>query len=79
MNISNTTGGLRERITEKLQREKRKAEAVMRLCMLENKSSLQELDSILGRQKWTAELPNLSKLGYFDAFGISNIVVPTDF
>lgn len=79
MNISNTTGGLRERITEKLQREKRKAEAVMRLCMLENKSSLQELDSILGRQKWTAELPNLSKLGYFDAFGISNIVLPTDF
>ncbi|CUM47659.1 unnamed protein product [Debaryomyces tyrocola] len=79
MNISNTTGGLRERITEKLQREKRKAEAVMRLCILEHKSSLQELDSILGRQKWTAELPNLSKLGYFDAFGISNIVVPTDF
>ena len=79
MNISNTTGGLRERITEKLQREKRKAEAVMRLCVLENKSSLQELDSILGRQKWTVELPNLSKLGYFDAFGISNIVIPTDF
>lgn len=79
MNIANTTGGLRERITEKLQREKRKVEAVMRLCILENKSSQQELDSILGRQKWTAELPNLSKLGYFEVFGISNIVLPTDF
>ncbi|KSA03763.1 uncharacterized protein AC631_00398 [Debaryomyces fabryi] len=79
MNIANTTGGLRERITEKLQREKRKSEAVMRLCILENKSSLQELDSILGRQKWTTELPNLSKLGYFEAFGISNIVLPTEF
>lgn len=79
MNIANTTGGLRERATEKLQREKRKSEAVIRLCILEKKSSLQELDSIMGRRRWTAELPSLSKLGYFDAFGVSDIEIPTDF
>ncbi|KAK6458203.1 uncharacterized protein RJT20DRAFT_126162 [Scheffersomyces xylosifermentans] len=79
MNIANTPGGLRERVAEKLQREKKKVDAVIRLCVLEGKTSLQELDSILGRSKWTNELPSLVKLGYFDAFGINNITIPRDF
>lgn len=79
MTIANVPGGLRERVAEKCQREKKKVDAVLRLCVLENKTSIDELDTILGRAKWTGELPNLVQLGYFDEFGIRNISIPTSF
>ncbi|KAK6203353.1 uncharacterized protein RJT21DRAFT_119493 [Scheffersomyces amazonensis] len=79
MNLANTPGGLRERIAEKMQREKKKVDSVLRLCVLEGKTSIQELDTILGRKKWINELPSLIKLGYFESFGILNIEQPTDF
>lgn len=78
MNIANTAGGLRERAIEKTQREKRKAEAVMRLCLLEGKSSVGELDQILGRSRWPKELANLRALGYFASFGANDIAVPEE-
>lgn len=78
-NIANTSGGLRERAAEKLLREKRKVEAVLRLCVLENKTTIQELDNIIGRQRWVVELPYLSEMGYFKNFGIDQIIIPTEF
>ncbi|ODV81885.1 uncharacterized protein CANTADRAFT_19490 [Suhomyces tanzawaensis NRRL Y-17324] len=79
MNISNTPGGLRERVAEKLQREKKKVDAVIRMCVLEKKTSVQELDSILGRAKWTNELPSIQRLGYYDGFGVQGIQNVSDF
>ena len=79
MNIANTAGGLRERAAEKLQREKKKVDAVFRLCLLEGKTSTQELDTILGANKWPNELVSLTKLGYYDAFGVQNIQKPLQF
>ncbi|KAK6460801.1 hypothetical protein DFJ63DRAFT_241962 [Scheffersomyces coipomensis] len=79
MTLANTPGGLRERVSEKLQREKKKVDSVLRLCILEGKTSISELDTILGRNKWINELPNLIKLGYFESFGILNIEKPTNF
>lgn len=75
MNFANTSGGLRERAGEKLTREYRKLQAVIRLCLLEGKTSVQELDTIMGRQRWQGELPNLVRLGYFTKFGINSIQV----
>ena len=76
MTLANTPGGLRERVAEKLQREKKKVDAVLRMCVLEGKSTIDELDTILGRNKWINELPTLKRLAYFEQFGINNIEVP---
>ncbi|KAL6454151.1 hypothetical protein SBY92_003610 [Candida maltosa Xu316] len=74
MNIANLNGGLRERIIEKIHREQCKLEAVFRLCLLEGKTSIEELDKIMTRPRWTVELPNLKKLGIYDGFGINDII-----
>lgn len=75
MNLANTSGGLRERASEKLTREYRKVQAVIRLCLLEGKTSIQELDTILGRHRWQAQLPGLVNLGFFEKFGTRSIQV----
>lgn len=79
VNIANQSGGLRERISEKLLREKRKVDAVLRLCLIEGKITNQELDKIIGRVRWVNELPGLVKTGIFKKFGIENIEIPNDF
>lgn len=73
MTIANTNGGLRERVSEKLQREKKRVDAVIRMCLLENKRSISELDSILGRDRWVSEIPVIKDLGYYSAFGVDGI------
>lgn len=79
MTVANSTGGLREAATEKFQRENKKIEACLRMCILENKHSIDELDSIIGRISWVNELPNIKKLGYYEVFGINNIDSDIDF
>lgn len=74
MKMAETTGGLREKATEKLGREKRKSEIVLRLCLFEQKISTAELDSIMGRTRWTAELPLLKELEIYGNWGIDKIV-----
>ena len=74
MKMAETTGGLREKATEKLGREKRRSEIVLRLCLLEQKISTAELDSIMGRTRWTAELPLLKELDIYGNWGIHKIV-----
>ncbi|CAI5760634.1 unnamed protein product [Candida verbasci] len=67
MNIANTSGGLREKITEKLSREQRKTESALRLCYLENKYTPEELNEIMGStSRWEDELPNLRKVGLYN-------------
>lgn len=75
MKYAETTGGLRERANEKLQREKRKSEIVMRLCILEQKTSISELDSIMGRLRWIGELPQIVELKFYKKWGVDIIVV----
>lgn len=78
MNIANTAGGLRERVIEKAQREKRKSEALIRLCLLEGKTTVVELDQILGRNRWPRELTYLKGMGYFASFGANSIAMPLE-
>lgn len=68
MNIANTSGGLRERAIEKLDREKKLGEAVFRLCLLEGKTSLEELDEIMTRPRWTREYQELKNVECYDEF-----------
>lgn len=75
LNISNINGGLRERADEKLLREKKKAELAMRLCVLEGKSSISDLDSIIGRARWPDELKDLRQLGIYKSFGVNDIAI----
>lgn len=79
VNVANQSGGLRERATEKVLREKRKVDAVLRLCLIENKITITELDNIIGRSRWVNELPNLMRTGYFKQFGIESIEIPSAF
>lgn len=74
--LASQSGGLRERALEKQQRHKSKIDAVLRLCILEGKTSVGELDAILGRSRWVSELPNLVRMGYFRQFGIDLIEIP---
>lgn len=76
INIASLNGGLRERMMVKVNREQCKLEAVFRLCILENKTSVEELDRAMTRNKWVNELPNLKKLGLYDDFGLNKIIIP---
>lgn len=65
MNLAKTSGGIRETVVEKLEREKRRIEAVSRLCVLENKTDPAELDSIMGSGTWGTEWEEYRGLWYF--------------
>ncbi|GEQ68218.1 hypothetical protein JCM33374_g1885 [Metschnikowia sp. JCM 33374] len=65
MNLAKQTGGMREKAVEKIQREKRRIEAVCRLCVLEGKTQETELDSIVGVGRWQIEIDGLRDLWYF--------------
>lgn len=58
-------GGIREKAVEKAQREKRRVEAVCRLCVLEGKTDELELDSIIGVGRWQTEFEVFRDLWYF--------------
>lgn len=74
INFSNVSGGLREVASDKLQRLKKLADAKLRLCLLQQKTSIDELDQIVGRNRWVRELNELMKLEYYDKFGVQFIV-----
>ncbi|KAG7742065.1 hypothetical protein KL911_001112 [Ogataea haglerorum] len=62
---SQQSGGLRESMLEKLARRKKLKEASTRLCILEGKTSTEELDKIVGRAFWPQELHELKELGIY--------------
>ncbi|ESW97530.1 hypothetical protein KL918_001144 [Ogataea parapolymorpha] len=64
---SQQSGGLRESVLEKLARRKKLKEASTRLCILEGKTSTEELDKIVGRTFWPQELHELKELGIYKA------------
>lgn len=68
MNIANTSGGLRERAIEKLDREKKLSEAVFRLCLLEGKTSLEELDQIMTRPRWLREYKETKRIDIYNEY-----------
>lgn len=68
MNLAKVSGGLREMAVEKAQRERRRYEAVSRLCVLEGKTLPEELNSILGSGMWEEDLAGYRELWYFHKF-----------
>ncbi|CDK24655.1 unnamed protein product [Kuraishia capsulata CBS 1993] len=61
-NYASMSGGLREGMTDRLVREKRKREAILRLCLLENKS----LASLkLSENDFQVEITELAKLSIY--------------
>lgn len=73
MTFANTSGGLRERAAETALRELQKAAAVARLCLLDGKTSIEELDHIMGRARWTVLMPKIANLGFYDNYGVNLI------
>lgn len=68
MNLAKVSGGIRETAMEKAQRERRRYEAVSRLCLLEGKSTPEELNNILGSGMWEEDFANYKDLWYFQRF-----------
>lgn len=68
MHLAKVAGGLRETALERAQREKRRIEAVARLCALEGKQTKEELDNIMGEGNWEEEWESYQKLWYFQRF-----------
>lgn len=68
MNIAKTSGGFRERAVEKLHREKRRYEAVSRLCVIEQKLHRDELNSIMGNGVWESYMAQYLEFWYFQRF-----------
>ncbi|KAI5956863.1 hypothetical protein KGF54_000481 [Candida jiufengensis] len=66
MTLANSSGGLRERALEKMNRDKKKNQSVFRLCLLENKTTIEELDKIMTRARWTKEYAELTKLQIYN-------------
>lgn len=65
MNLAKQSGGIREMALEKMQRETRRLEAISRMCVLENKTSVAELNSIMGEGRWEREMQQLRELWYY--------------
>ena len=68
MNMSKTTGGIREKAVEKAQRERRRYESISRLCVLENKLDFDELNSIMGAGMWEDDIASYKEFWYFQRF-----------
>lgn len=72
LTIAKRSGGLRETRVEKLQKEHRRLEAVVRLCVLENKSS-EEMDAIVGAGRWQLIFEQVSDLWYYRDPGATSL------
>ncbi|GME82591.1 unnamed protein product [Ambrosiozyma monospora] len=70
--FSKQSGGLRESISDKLARRKKQKEALIRLCLVEEKRSTAELDQIVGGDYWPQELKEISELGVYNQFTIDS-------
>ncbi|KAI5964448.1 hypothetical protein KGF57_000940 [Candida theae] len=66
MNIANSSGGLRERAIEKIDREKKLSESVFRLCLVDGKTSVSDLDEIMTRPRWMREYTQLKKVDVYE-------------
>ncbi|KAG7826022.1 hypothetical protein KL909_000074 [Ogataea angusta] len=71
---SQQSGGLRESVLEKLARRKKLKEASTRLCILEGKTSIEELDKIVGRPFWPQELHELGDLGIYNVDSLERAI-----
>ncbi|QPG75560.1 hypothetical protein FOA43_002915 [Brettanomyces nanus] len=58
-------GGLRESVSGKLVREKRRRETLARLCILDGKLSRTELSSIVGANYWPQEMSDLADVSVY--------------
>lgn len=68
MNMSKSSGGIREKAVEKAQRDRRRYEAVSRLCVLEAKLDPEELNRILGPGMWEDDIASYREFWYFQRF-----------
>ncbi|PVH16362.1 uncharacterized protein CXQ87_004238 [Candidozyma duobushaemuli] len=68
MNMSKSSGGLREKAVEKAQRDRRRYEAVSRLCVLEGKLDTDELNRIMGEGMWEEDIATYKEFWYFQKF-----------
>lgn len=68
INVASSSGGLREKITEKLARNQKRVEGMLRLCALEGRNSPDELVRLLGRGTWKNQVPILLQLDYYEKF-----------
>lgn len=58
--FSKQNGGLRESISGKLVRAKRRREALTRMCIIEGKTDLDSLNKIIGEKYWPQEMQDLN-------------------
>ena len=70
---SKKSGGLRESIVGKLMREKRRREALIRMCIADGKTSVAELNSIIGFKHWPQEVQDLAEVAQYSE-GAAQIV-----
>ncbi len=70
---SKKSGGLRESIVGKLMREKRRREALIRMCIADGKTSVAELNSIIGFKHWPQEVQDLAEVAQYSE-GAAHIV-----
>lgn len=68
MNLAKASGGIRETQVEKLERERRRIEAVLRLAVLEGKTP-DEMNAIMGPGRWEADVREYADLWYFPSSG----------
>ncbi|KAK8439888.1 hypothetical protein ACI3LY_004771 [Candidozyma auris] len=68
INMSKTSGGIREKVVEKAQKERRRHEASSRLCVLERDFDEEELNRTLGKGQWENDFANYRDLWYFQKF-----------
>lgn len=68
MNLAKVSGGIRETALERAHREKRRIEAISRLCVLEGKSTSEELDAIMGQGTWQDDWTQILELWFFQTF-----------
>jgi len=70
---SKKSGGLRESIAGKLLRVKRRREALIRMCIADGKTSISELNTIVGSKHWPQEVQDLADVAQY-ADGAARIV-----
>lgn len=68
VNLSKTSGGIREKAVEKSQRERRRVEALSRLCVLEGKLDANELNKSIGVGLWETDVAGYKEFWYFQRF-----------
>ncbi|ODV86395.1 hypothetical protein CANARDRAFT_211796 [[Candida] arabinofermentans NRRL YB-2248] len=74
LTISQQSGGIRESQSDKLVRQKRQKESLIRLCLVDNKTTPEELDKIVGPGYWEQELSEISELAIYAKFNVGALL-----